>query len=126
MLVKNRSGKSCICNECIALCEEIILDHIRDKKLGEKDSFHLDEQLVAMVPKEIALRYKVVPVWFENNFLAVAGVDSERKHEIIKLLKVGRKYLKVGFLLYPYESVVLNTLKKYYGFPKSKKNVIKK
>ncbi len=79
-----------------------------------------------MVPKEIALRYKVVPVWFENNFLAVAGVDSERKHEIIKLLKVGRKYLKVGFLLYPYESVVLNTLKKYYGFPKSKKNVIKK
>jgi len=88
MISSNQKEGIYICDECVALCEEIILDNLRRKRLSpNEDRFNLDRELIKMVPKELAVYYQFVPLFYKTNYLVVAGVSSDKKHEVIKLLR---------------------------------------
>ncbi len=84
----------------------------------------LDPKLIKQIPKEVALRYKAVPVNLDNNIVYVAISDV---YNILAIDQISR-YFPSGIKILPVyasEANILEVIDQYYGYETSIGGILK-
>jgi type IV pilus assembly protein PilB len=93
---------------------EVLAESSGTGKFDPKSSM-LDSAVVRMVPKEVALRYKVIPVSFEDNSLQLAMADV---YNVLAIDQV-RRHMPRGSKIVPIyctDSEILELIDQYYDY----------
>lgn len=93
---------------------EVLAESSGTGKFDPKSSM-LDSAVVRMVPKEVALRYKVIPVSFDDNSLQLAMADV---YNVLAIDQV-RRHMPRGSKIVPIyctDSEILELIDQYYDY----------
>lgn len=102
---------------------EIIAENTGVERFDAKNVY-LDPAIVKMIPKEVALRNKVVPISMEHNELRIAMVDV---YDVIALDAV-RRFMPKGTIIRPLfcgETELQDLINRYYDYAISIDGILK-